>query len=85
LGSAAAVRAPRSGQDEIHIVLKENARKWDDMVHVVDTRLPALISRDIASLKVVDGQGGVKQLGDATNPLVKSRLTSEAHSGYIGE
>jgi hypothetical protein len=79
-GSAAVVRAPRPNEDKIHIVLNKNARKWNDMVYKVDAHLSAPISVVIASLKVVDDQGGMRDVAD---PLINGRLMSEAYNGYV--
>ncbi|KAH6639891.1 hypothetical protein C7974DRAFT_374059 [Boeremia exigua] len=62
--SSVDVRVPQAGDNKLRIVLNKSARQWDDMVQNVDVHLPALVSRDMASLEIRDSNGRFQQLRD---------------------
>ncbi|OAL43415.1 hypothetical protein IQ07DRAFT_685759 [Pyrenochaeta sp. DS3sAY3a] len=60
--SSAAISMPRRGDENIHIVLNKTARQWDDMVSDVDVNLPAIVARDMGTLKIEDEEGRVRRV-----------------------
>jgi hypothetical protein len=62
--SSVAIRAPQAGDKKIRAVLNKSARQWDDMVQDADAHLPALVSRDVASLEVQNSEGRFQRLGN---------------------
>ncbi|KAJ8115345.1 hypothetical protein OPT61_g2995 [Boeremia exigua] len=62
--SSVAISAPQAGDDRVRVVLNKSARPWDDMVQDVDVHLPALVSKDMASLEIEDDGGQLQQAGN---------------------